>query len=125
MTTQVIPRAEWKDFLDSFSGRHDRWLVSLEVDNTDNTAETEQVEAHQMALEGITADLKDGESTISISVGMTPQERLTHAVRDPVQIEVQRTREGAEKELRIEGREGTTVVRLRSPVMPETIDGLM
>ena len=122
MTTQVIPREEWKEFLDSFSGRHDRWLVSLEVDNT---LEREQLEAHQMALEGITADLKDGESTISISVGMTPHERLTHAVHDPVQVEVERTREGAEKELRIEGREGTTVVRLRSPVMPETIDGLM
>src|SRR5207249_1496159 len=125
MTTQVIPREEWKEFLDSFSGRHDRWLVSLEVDNTDNTVEKEQVEAHQMALEGITADLKDGESTISIGVGMTPQERLTHAVHDPVQLEVERTREGAEKELRIEGHEGTTVVRLRSSVMPETIDGLL
>ncbi len=111
MPTREIPRHEWELFFNTFSTEYEGWLVSIDVDDK---PKRELEEAHNLTLEGITADMKDKENAISISVGHTPSKRMTHAVIQPTRVLLEQTAEGADKEIRIESREGTTRLRLRA-----------
>src|SRR5437899_3159528 len=117
MPTQTIPPENWETFLNRFSSDHEGWPVSLEVDDA---PVKDLVEAHDLALEGITADQKDGENAIVISVGRDDNKRLDHEVVAPTRITLERTSDGADKELLINSASGTTVVRLRAPIKTDT-----
>jgi hypothetical protein len=93
MITEEIPREQWVEFFDSFSLRHDRWLVTIEVLRSDIGA---QVQAQEMPLLGVTADLKGSHSgTISVMVGTEPVGNLTHSITDPTAVSLEKTKEGA------------------------------
>lgn len=119
-----IAREEWADFLDTFSRQHEGWLVTVEVMGTGIGA---QVEAEEKPLEGITAELKGGgEDLISIIVGRTPEERVTHNITAPTHVRVEQAENGADMALQIETSGGTTtLVRLRSAMLPEMVDGVV
>ncbi|HEX8844738.1 MAG TPA: DUF5335 family protein [Pyrinomonadaceae bacterium] len=118
-----IPRDEWVAFLDSFSRQHEGWLVTVEVLGTEIGA---QVEAEEMRLEGITADLKDGEDVVSVILNKGATERITHNVTQPTHIRVEQTESGANMALQIESGDGvTTLVRFRSAMLPEMVDGIV
>jgi hypothetical protein len=123
MSTREIPRDEWNSFFDSFSLRHQGWLVTVEVLGSDIGA---QVEAKQMPLEGISADLKrSGEDIISIFIGGKPQEHVTHTIHAPERVRLKETEDGADEVLEIESESLTTLMRLRSAVLPEMVDGIL
>ena len=119
-----IPREEWAEFLDSFSRQHEGWLVTVEVLGAEIGA---QVEAEGKPLAGITAELKGGgEDSISISVGLTAAERVTHHIGAPRHLRIEQAENGADMALQIESAEGvTTLVRLRSAMLPEMVDGVV
>jgi Family of unknown function (DUF5335) len=119
-----IPREEWAEFLDSFSRQHEGWLVTVEVLGEEIGA---QVEAQGVPLEGITAELKDGgEDSISIIVGRIPAERVTHNIQAPTHVRIEQTDNGADMALQIESEGGaTTLLRLRSAMLPEMVDGIV
>jgi hypothetical protein len=118
-----IPRDEWVEFLDSFSRQHEGWLVTVEVFGAEIGA---QVEAEEMALEGITADLKGGEDAISIILGKRSAEHVTHNITQPTHVRIEQAENGADMALQIESRVGvTTLVRLRSAMLPEMVDGIV
>src|SRR3954462_1851285 len=119
-----IPREEWTGFMDSFSRQHEGWLVTVEVLGREIGA---QVEAEGKPLEGITAELKDGsEDLISITVGVTPKERVTHNITGPTHVRIEQSENGADMALQIQSSEGeTTLVRLRSAMLPELVDGII
>jgi hypothetical protein len=119
-----IPREEWGEFLDSFSRQHEGWLVTVEVLSEEIGA---QVEAEGKPLEGITAELKDGGvDSIIITVGLTPAEHVTHNITAPTHIRLEQAENGANMALQIESSEGvTTLVRLRSAMLPEMVDGVV
>src|SRR2546423_14227976 len=119
-----IPREEWVNYLDTFSRQHEGWLVSVEVLGAEIGA---QVEAEGKPLEGITAELKGGvEDLISINVGRTPAERVTHNITAPSHVRIEQAENGADMALQIESSEGaTTLVRLRSAMLPEMVDGIV
>jgi Family of unknown function (DUF5335) len=119
-----IPREQWAEFLDSFSRQHEGWLVTVEVLSEEIGA---QVEAKAKPLEGITAELRGGrEDSISITVGLTPEERVTHNIQSPTHIRIEQAPNGADMALQIESSEGaTTLVSLRSPMLPEMVDGIV
>jgi len=71
-------------------------------------------------LEGITADEKAGEDAIVITVGRDDNKRLDHEVIALTRLTLERTNDGADKELLINSASGTTVVRLRAPVNTDT-----
>jgi hypothetical protein len=122
MSTQEIHRNEWADFFDGFSHRHKGWLVTVEVLGSEIGA---QVEARELPLMGITAELKPGaEDMISIIAGDSPQQHVTHRVVAPTQVLLKRTEEGADEALEIESADNTTLVRFRSAVPPEMVDGI-
>jgi hypothetical protein len=119
-----VPREEWADYLDTFSRQHEGWLVTVEVLGTEIGA---RVEAEGKPLEGIAADLKGGgEGLILIIMGRTPAESVTHNITAPVHVRIEQAENGADMALQIESSDGTTtLVRLRSAMLPEMVDGVV
>jgi hypothetical protein len=119
-----ILREGWADFLDTFSRQHEGWLVTVEVLGAEIGA---QVEAEEKPLEGISAELKSGgEDSISIIVGRTPAERVTHNITAPTHVRIEQAENGVDMALQIESSGGTTtLVRLRSAMLPEMVDGVV
>ena len=121
MPTTEIPKNEWSLFFDSFSLRHDGWLVDLDIDEQD--VSHDKVEAHELPLEGIFADEKDSENIILISVGKTSEDRLRHEIEGATRVRLEQTDDGADKAIQIESRTGKTVLALRVPARLDTLDG--
>lgn len=122
MSTREIPRNEWVAFFDSFSRQHERWLITLEVLGAEVGA---QVEACEQPLVGITAEFKD-QDAITIFIGGRSADHLAHTIRRPSHVRLKETDAGAHEALHIESKEGpTTLLRFRSPVLSETVDGIM
>lgn len=113
MPTQEIPRDEWSPFLEKYSRQHEGWLATLEVFGPEIGA---QQEARDLPLEGITAASKDGNAkTISISLGRTPDDHVTHTITDPTRLWLELTSQGTNAALEIESAgEVKTLLRFRS-----------
>jgi hypothetical protein len=123
MPTRDIPRDEWVAFFDSFSRLHDRWLITVEVLGSEVGA---QVESREQPLIGVTADLKsEDEGVITILIGGKAGDHLAHIIHAPVHVRLKETPEGAHEALQIESKQGpTTLLRFRSAVLPESVDGV-
>ena len=124
MATREIPRDEWTEFFDGFSRQHEGWLVTVEVLGSEIGA---QIEVRELRLEGITAEVKDDdEGAISIMVGETPDDHITHVITAPSHVRLEQTQEGADQALQIESASGaTTLLRFRSAMLPEMVDGVV
>ena len=122
MPTQVIPRDEWKTFVDTFSRQHEAWLATLEVLGTDIGA---QQEASDLPFQGIA--LSDDESdALTISLGRSPEDHVTHTISDPTKVWLEQTSLGANAALEIESADGVkTLLRFRSPLPAEMVDGVV
>jgi hypothetical protein len=124
MPSRDIPREDWVTFLDSFSRQHERWLVNVEV-VTDGLGAHREI--REKSLIGVSADLKSrGTDTISIITGDRSDDHVNHIVNRPTRVALEETEEGAHKGLRIDAENGeTTLLRFRSPALPETVDGVI
>ena len=122
-TTRQIPRAEWTEFFNSFSRRHDGWLASLELLAPDMGA---LMEVHNRPLAGIVAELhRAGRNSITIIFGRFPSE-LTHMIAEPTRVWLKQTAQGADDVLEIECADGpTALLRFRSPRLSEEVDGMV
>lgn len=104
MQTKQIPKSEWPAFLNSFSSRHQGWLMNLEVLGTDIGA---QVEGMGLVLEGLTDEWDDVKgNTIMIMAGTRPENHLTHLISRPMEISVEKTETGEDVALSIKGEDG-------------------
>jgi hypothetical protein len=123
MSTQEIPRAEWNNFFDGFSRQHEGWLATLEVFAPDVGA---QEEAHELPLEGISiASSDENPNSISISLGRSPANHVTHTINEPEHVWVDQTSRGANAALEIESQNDTrTLLRFRSSVPTEMVDAV-
>jgi hypothetical protein len=121
MATRRIPRTEWSDFVTSFSRQHDGWLVTVEVMGSEVGA---QVEGRELPLRGISLG-DDGEKvSLAIMLEAGKDGHLTHIITAPAGMWIQQTAEGADQALQIESADGTrTLVRFRSAMRPEMVDG--
>jgi hypothetical protein len=119
MPTREIPRGEWGAFLDAFSRQHRGWLVSIDVLGIDIGA---QPEARDVPLEGTTFD---HESDLIVITAGRDAARVTHSVRDPLNVRLRQAEDGADEALQIESTAGErTIVRFRATARPEMVDGL-
>jgi hypothetical protein len=122
MPTREIPREEWKAFCDRFSREHEGWLATVEI--LDETLGA-QVEAEDLPLEGISASSKgSGGEAIEIFLRAEPEGTLTHSVPDPTRLWVQSTEAGAERALEVEAAAGKTILRFRSAMPADMVDGI-
>src|SRR5215470_10321109 len=101
MTTEEIRPSQWREFFDSFSRAHEKWLATIEVLG----AMGAQEEARELPLMGVTAEEPSHGSAIEITVGEGDQ-TLTHSIEDPARVHVERTAEGAEAAVQIESKSG-------------------
>lgn len=123
MLTEEIPRKEWASFFNGFSRRHKGWLVTVEVLGPDIG---DQVEARELPLEGITAELNDsGQVEIEIFVGRRPDSHVSHKITAPEHVYLKQTREGADEALEIASKAVATLIRFRSAVLPEMVDAVV
>ena len=123
MSTQVIPRTQWHSLFDAFSRQHEGWLASLEVFEKTLGAQPEA----ELPLEGISLDAHDGHSeAIVITLGDTPDAHVTHTIHQPTHLWLQRTLEGADASIEIQAEDdSSTLLRFRSPTLPEFVDGIV
>ena len=104
MYTAVIPREEWVNFFNSFSCEHHGWLVSMEIFTDEIGA---QVEAKNVPLAGIAVDIKgSGANNILITVGEKAGAQVTHTIRNPKQVCLERSNGGCDESLQIESVSG-------------------
>lgn len=119
MKTIEIPRAEWAEFFDGFNRRHKGWLVTTELVGTSH-----RVEARDLPLEGITPDSRVGADQMEIAVGNRVDAHLSHTVTSPTHVYLSQTAEGADESVEIQSITGAVVVRFRSAILPEMVNGL-
>lgn len=124
MPTREIPRSEWVTFFDSFSRQHQGWLSTVEVLGTDVGA---QIEARDLPLAGISADVRGGDQdVVSILLGAGADGHVAHMIHAPSHVRLKETEGGAHEALHIESAGGaTTLLRFRCTVSPETLDGII
>lgn len=124
MKTKEIPKNEWPEFFDSFSRQHEGWLVTLEIFGSEIGA---QVEERELAFEGIVDEWDEIQGNqIAIMMGAEPGDHITHSIRQPTQVSLEQTDEGADAALAIKSADGVTaLLRFRSPILPELVDGIV
>ncbi len=122
-STQQIPRKEWSVFFDSFSRKHEGWLVSMELVAPELG---DVVQVRDRPLAGITAELhRGGRDSIVLMFGRATSE-LTHIIAKPTRVWLKQAADGADEALEIEATDApTTLLRIRSPRRTEEVDGLL
>ena len=122
MAVEIIPKNEWSRFLKNFSMQHEGWLVTLQIVQP---SANPQIEAHEVAFSGITIEPSAGHQR-ELSILLNSPGGLTHRIPRPKAIELRETDSGAHESLAVRSEDGTaTVIRFRSMVLPEQVDGLL
>lgn len=120
MSPRAIDRKDWPAFAEAFSRRHDGWLVSVEVDEDGSHRRI----ATDIPLRGVVAELGDSPGSFMIFTGF-PQPHVAHFIEHPASLSVDETPESGETELVISDEGGSrTRIVFRSPVRPDTVDGI-
>jgi len=121
METREIPRDEWTAFFDWFSQRREKCCVNLEVFGAEIG---DQIEAREVSLAGITAELDHAGDQIQIMIGSTPTDHFSHIIRAPAQVSLEIDDHGNET-LAIEAADGTmNLLRFRSAPLPWIADAV-
>jgi hypothetical protein len=117
-----IPPGEWVSFLDGFSRQHENWLVTVE----ESRDKERLVGITNRRLKGVSMDRADGNQRAYIEVGEKPDEHSVHIVENPTRIRFKQTPSGEHQGLEIASADGTTtIVRFRSAMRPEMLDGIV
>ena len=123
MHTVEIPHEGWSKSLNEFSLMHEGWLISVDVLASAIGA---QPEIHELPLVGVVAEAPEKGGTITISAASSSVDQITHTIHSPTRVWLERTEEGADAALAIESAPGTTtILRFRTPALPETVDGVV
>ena len=86
-----------------------------------------QEEAHELPLEGVSlASEAEKSESIAINMGKTPEDHISHTITRPRHVWLEKTDDGADVALEIESAdEAKTLLRFRSPMPPEFVDGVV
>jgi hypothetical protein len=98
LTTTEIARYDWVTFFDALTHLHIDEPVRIEVLRSDIGA---QLEVDDLPLDGITAELKGSDASITISAGSDPERHISHVITDPVSVRVARDGGGDDESLEI------------------------
>ncbi len=119
MPIREVLRDQWVALFQTFTSEHAGQLVSLGVNGRQPKHEIVDIEAHELPLREIAADLKDKENTVVISLGLSSDKLLRHSIQSVSHVRVAWTEDGSESALEIESMNGqTTTLNLGAPVSP-------
>jgi hypothetical protein len=123
MRTREVTRNEWTNFFAVFSKQHEGWIASLEILGDQVGA---QAEAIELPFEGISVSAEHEPQSLIINLGRTAEDHVSHTVERPRHVWLRQTEEGANDSLEIveEGNQ-KTLLRFRSPTLPELVDGIV
>jgi hypothetical protein len=111
--TLTIPREQWVTFLDNFTRENRGAHARLEVIATGLGA---QVEAEDKPLEGVSADVTQGESNVWITFASTPSDHVAHRIPNATGIRAIPPQGRSGAVLEIEARDGSrTLLELSRP----------
>ena len=123
MKRREIAPEEWREFFESFNGQHEGWLVGVErfEEFLDESVETRRRDG---ALRGIQlGEAADG--SIALAVDDKQSGHLeTESIRTPHRIILEQTEEDVDAGLEIDGPQSCLILRFRSPMPPEMVDGM-
>jgi hypothetical protein len=123
MISKEVRRSDWREFFDRFSKQHEGWLATLEILVDGDDA---QAEAVALPFEGISLNAKDKPESLVINFGRSAVDHVSHTIERPDHIWLTQTAEGADDSLEIEHQdEQKTLLRFRSPMLPEFVDGIV
>lgn len=80
---EEIPISEWQHFLDGFSLNHDGWIADVEVATIDGSS---KVAVQNKAFGGISADLANIDSRVTIAFDEDPMEHVAINISGPRRI---------------------------------------
>ena len=121
MIRRAINRADWTNFVDAYSRRHDGWLISVAVE--EGSAPRRYV-TRDAPLRGVVAELDEDISSMMVFTGDTTP-HATHFIEHATGLEVEETGDGADAGLTIIDESGVrTILEFRSPMRPELVDGI-
>jgi Family of unknown function (DUF5335) len=121
MSTREILRDQWVEFFQSFTDDHNDGLVRIGLKGVQPKQEKsvmnkplpEKKQARELHLRGISADLKDHENTVTVTVGVAGDKLLRHEVQTVAHVRLLQTDEGTDTGVQIESVNGQmTTVRL-------------
>ncbi len=117
MQTHEILRATWVEFLQDFASDHDGNLVNLAIKGWQSNEKQVDTEAQMLPLRAISADLKDKENSVVISVGSYDGELLRHEIQMVSHVRLVQTDDGRDSGLQIESANGqTATIEFSKPV---------
>src|SRR5947207_1610166 len=121
MRTPIVPHNEWPGFLQSFTSRHNGWLVSIETHDL-KTGET--VTSRFVRLESVELDLEDRTNPrINVNI-RDDRKEIKHILFRPSNLMLQISETGNDAGLRIVSVNTVTTVRFRVAASPELVDGV-
>lgn len=122
MASRSIPKSEWLQFFDNFSRQHEGWWATVEVMGEDMG---DQTEVKELPFQGISLDTKGSRGQmISISVGDSPEDQVTHMIDRPAFVRLEETPDRSRGGLEIESDDGEkTLVRFRTAAGSEQVEG--
>ena len=117
MPISEVSRNEWVAFFEALTSEHAGQPVSLGVDGRHSEHELVDMEARELPLWAIAADLKDRENTVVISLGPSSDELLRHSIQAVSHVRIAQTEDGSYSALTIESMYGqTTTLDFSEPV---------
>ena len=121
MQTEEIGPSSWRSFFEGFSREHEGWLANVEVLGRLGA----QFVASELPLVGFVLDEPSHGGSLSIVLGRG-DELITHTIRRPAHVEIERTDQGADAAVEIESKDGEkTLLTFRTTVPTEAVDGIM
>ncbi len=117
MKSQQIKQEDWREFFDRFSREHAGWLVAVEVMEAEIGA---QVEAEALPLQGISADVKGGESNVALMLDVGGRAHMTHEMSGAQDVWLEAGPGESDETLQIRSADGTTtLLRFRPAMLPQ------
>jgi hypothetical protein len=122
MKRREIAREEWREFFESFNGQHEGWLVGVDrfEEFLDESIETRHRDG---ALRGV--QLESGDGVIALAVDDKQSGHLvTESIRAAHRIVLEQTEEDVDAGLEIDGPQSCLILRFRSPMPSQMVDGV-
>jgi hypothetical protein len=117
-----IPLNEWAPFFESFSGRHENWLVRLQ---TFNPANAQQLSTESLRFKSISANFAASASPTVVIAGESESSDVTHVVRKPSRVVLTQNEAGTDEGIDILSENLHIVIRFGTVISPELVDGMV
>ena len=125
MTTRTVARAEWDEFLRTFSNRHHGWIASITLGVASREQPVTPGRGHRQVLQDVVFEDAHVDGDALVFVLAADGHELAYRVHAPSELAVAETARGEDLGLTVLDHHGErSLLRFRTPAIAETLDGL-